>query len=384
MKPRTRHVVIAAAIVLVAVGAWWSVRGKPMEAETATVTRGAFEETIVENGRTHARWHVAVTAPVSGEWRPTELKAGDSVRAGTLLGTLAAAPSDPATTRQLAARMGAAQAAQSVARAAERAAAAALQAAERALRRAERLRTAGALADEQFEMARTEMDLRERELDATRARVAAATFERDAIRALLPGGAAAPVRISAPGDGVVLRIDEEDPRIVAAGTPLLQVGALDALEVVVSVLSSDASRVRPGALLRTTCGRDTTTGRVKRIEPSARTVRSALGVDEQRVSVIGDLGSCPQLGHDYELEVQLITARRDGALLVPSGALVRDGPEWMVFIVDDDGRARRRAVTLVARGPDQAAIEGVEEGTVVVVYPPEALGEGTRVRTALR
>lgn len=383
MKPRTRHAVIAAAVLLVA-GAWWSMRGKPMEVEIATVTRGAFEETIVENGRTHARWHVAITAPVGGEWRPAGLEAGDSVKAGTLLGTLAAAPADPATARQLAARVGAAEAAQTAARSAERAATAALQAAERALRRAERLGSVGAVPEEQRELARTEFELRERELDVARARVVAATFERDAIRALLPGGAAAPVGIGSPGDGVVLRVDEEDPRIVPAGTPLLQVGALDALEVVVPVLSSDAVRVRPAALLRTTCGRDTTTGRVKRIEPSARTVRSALGIDEQRVSVIGDLSSCPRLGHDFELEVQIITARREGALLVPSGALVRDGLEWTVFEVDGGARARRRAVTLVARGPDQAAIEGLEEGTMVVVYPPEALRQGTKVRVPQR
>lgn len=384
MKLRTRYVVVAAAVILT-LGTWWSMRARPIEVETAPVTRGTFEETIVENGRTHARWHVAITAPVGGEWRPAGLAAGDSVRAGTLLGTLAAAPTDPATAGQLAARLGAAEAALNSARSAAKAASSALEAAERALRRAERLGSAGAVSEEQRELARTEFELREREVDVASARVVAAMFERDAVRALLPGGAAAPVGVRAPADGVVLRVDEEDSRIVGAGTPLLQVGALDALEVVVSVLSSDAVRVRPGALLRTTCGRDTTSGRVTRIEPSARTVRSALGVDEQRVSVIGDLRSCPRLGHDFELEVQLVVARREGSLLVPAGALARaGGGQWMVFTVDANARARRRTVTLVARGPDEAAIEGLDEGTTVVVYPPEALSDGTKVRATRR
>jgi len=65
--------------------------------------------------------------------------------------------------------------------------------------------------------------------------------------------------------------------------------------------------------------------------------------------------------------------------MIPSGALVRDGEAWYVFVVDADGRARMRRVKVLARGAEQAAVEGLDEGAWVVVHPPEALEEGTRV-----
>lgn len=44
------------------------------------------------------------------------------------------------------------------------------------------------------------------------------------------------------------------------------------------------------------------------------------------------------------------------------------------------GWARRTPVTLVARGTDDSAIEGLAAGAVVVLYPPEALTDGSAVR----
>jgi len=48
----------------------------------------------------------------------------------------------------------------------------------------------------------------------------------------------------------VLRVPEKSERIVMAGTPLLEIGDPRTLEVVVDVLSADAVKVKPGALMR--------------------------------------------------------------------------------------------------------------------------------------
>ncbi|MEY2733086.1 MAG: hypothetical protein RL340_145, partial [Gemmatimonadota bacterium] len=127
-------------------------------------------------------------------------------------------------------------------------------------------------------------------------------------------------------------------------------------------------------------GADTVEARVRRVEPTARTLRSALGVDEQRVQVIGEIiAASRMLGHDYAVEARVVLSRRPQALVVPAGALVRDGARWSVFVVDG-GRARRRDVALLARGEETAAVTGVEAGARVVVYPPEGLTDGARVR----
>lgn len=379
MTRRTRYLVIAGAALALLTLALWRGNGRALDVETAVVVRGDFEETLAEDGRTRARWHVDLTAPVTGEWRPAALKVGDSVRTGTLLGLLGAAPNDPATARQVTARVGVAAASLAAAVAAEQAAVLAAAEAERARDRAERLMAAGGVSDERLEQSRAEAFARARELEAARARVAAARYERDAARALSPGGADAPVRIASPAAGVILRIDEEHDRVVAAGTPLMQVGTIGAPEVVARVLSADASRVRPGAPLTVISGRDTLRGRVTRVEPAAMTVRSPLGVDEQRVNVIGDLDGAHGLGHDFQIDVRIVVDRRSGVLTLPAGALVRNGAAWSVFVVAD-GRARTVPVQLLARGAESAAVEGIAEGARVVVYPPEALVDGGRVR----
>jgi len=380
MRSRMRWLALLGAAAIVAVVLWWRVAGAALDVRTTVVTRGSFEETLVEDARTRVRWHVDITAPVTGEWVPAELAVGDTVRVGTVLGTLTSAPADPSTTRQLQSQIGVAEASLVAARAAESAAAAALAEAQRAQGRAERLGAAGGVTDEELDRIRTLTESRLREHDAARARVTAAAFARDAARAALPGGGGS-VRVTAPDAGVILRLDEAHGRVVAAGAPLLMVGALDVLEVVVDVLSTDAGRIPIGAPMRLFNGADTIAAHVLRVEPVAHTVRSALGVDEQRVSVIGDIHQGGgRLGHDFEVRARIVLSRREGALVIPTGALVRDGEAWSVFVVDAERVARPVPVRVVGRGAEQAAVEGVAEGARVVVHPPEALATGMRVR----
>ena len=77
-------------------------------------------------------------------------------------------------------------------------------------------------------------------------------------------------------------------------------------------------------------------------------------------------------------EINIITQRRDGALLLPAGA-IKDGAVW----VARDGRAERRAVEVGVRGREQVeARAGLTEGETVILDPPADLSEGARVRVA--
>ena len=380
MRSPLRWLFLLAALAVVGAVLWWRVAGTQLDVQTAIVTRGSFEETLVEDARTRVRWHVDVTAPVTGTWAPADLQVGDTVRAGTVLGTLTSAPADPSTAMQLRAQLGVAEATLVAARATEAEAEAALAEAQRAQGRAERLGASGGVTDEELDRIRTLAESRLRERDAARARVTAAVFARDAAQAALPGGGGG-VRVTAPDAGVILRLDEAHGRVVPAGAPLLMVGAIDLLEVVVDVLSTDAGRIPVGAAMRLMNGGDTVSAHVLRVEPVAHTVRSALGVDEQRVSVIGDIHELGgRLGHDFEVRARIVLGRRDGVLVIPAGALVRDGEAWSVFVVDAGRVVRSVPLTVLARGADQAAVEGVAEGTAVVVHPPEALASGAKVR----
>ena len=381
MKHTTRWRLLAGVATLIVLIGVWQRRTGRLEVETAEVRRGAFEEILAEEGSTRVRWHLDLTAPVSGQWDPAALEVGDTVKAGAALGVITAPASDPATQSRLTAQLGAAEATLAAARATEGAARSAAIEAKRTADRAVRLGVAGGVAEADLERVQAEAEGRARELEAATAQATAAAYARDAVRALLPGGGA-PITVRAPAGGVILRIDEAHGRVIPAGSPLLMLGAAGAPEVVVDILSRDAERVPRDAALRVISGSDTIAGRVRRVEPTARTVRSALGVEEQRVQVIGvvDTTRGARLGHDFAITARIVLSRRESATVVPTGALVRDGSAWSVFVVDAKGRARRTPVTLIARGTDESAVEGVSTGTTVVLYPPEALKDGSAVR----
>jgi HlyD family secretion protein len=193
--------------------------------------------------------------------------------------------------------------------------------------------------------------------------------------------------VRAPVGGRVLRVHEPSERIVAAGTPLVQLGDAGGLEVVVDVLSTDAVRIQPGAPMRLVewGGEGAIAARVRLVEPSGFTKVSTLGVEEQRVNVIGDLLDPPAvLGDGYRVEARIVTWAADDVLRVPNSALFRTGGGWSLF-VEQEGRARLREVRVGHRGASEAEVlDGLAEGEQVILFPSEQIRDGVRVRPSQR
>jgi membrane fusion protein (multidrug efflux system) len=75
----------------------------------------------------------------------------------------------------------------------------------------------------------------------------------------------------------------------------------------------------------------------------------------------------------------------EGALVVPPGALVRDGsdPRSAQAFVVEDGKAERRTVAVGVEAADAIEVkEGLKVGDVVVLDPPVALSSGAPVEPA--
>src|SRR5690606_10265020 len=154
-----------------------------------------------------------------------------------------------------------------------------------------------------------------REFDAAQARARAAASELAAARETLAdadqtgGDGQGSASVISPATGRVLRVYERSERVVPAGTPIIDIGDAAGLEVVVDVLSTDAVRIQPGAPMRIEQwgGEEVIDGRVRIVEPSAFTRVSALGVEEQRVNVLGDLFEPPAaLGDGYRVEASIV------------------------------------------------------------------------------
>ena len=75
------------------------------------------------------------------------------------------------------------------------------------------------------------------------------------------------------------------------------------------------------------------------------------------------------------VEANIITAKRDNAVLVASAGVV-DGAVW----IDEGGRARKRNVTIGAQGAQFTEIvSGVHAGDKVIVSAPLGLKDGRRI-----
>ncbi len=103
------------------------------------------------------------------------------------------------------------------------------------------------------------------------------------------------------------------------------------------MLTQDAVQVRAGQPIRITGwgGPTALAGTVRHVEPGAFTKVSALGVEEQRVNVIGDLDDAPPtLGAGYRIEAAIVTWTGESVLQLPTGALFRRDGAWQTFAVE--------------------------------------------------
>lgn len=84
-------------------------------------------------------------------------------------------------------------------------------------------------------------------------------------------------------------------------------------------------------------------------------------------------------GNGYRIETRFILWRGDGVLQVPSGALLRVGERWAVFVAHN-GRAQRWGVELGHRSGLAAQVtHGLAAGDEAVAYPDDTLEDGARV-----
>ncbi len=170
--------------------------------------------------------------------------------------------------------------------------------------------------------------------------------------------------------------------MVVAGTPLVEIGDPTSLEVVSDVLSSDAMAIVPGMrMLVRVPGRDVLSAQVTRVEPAAFTKLSPLGVEEQRVNVIGCfLQDAVGLGDGFEVDVSIVLWESDSVLTAPATALVPVDSGWGVYVMER-GRARLRTIEVGRRGVREVEVRsGLGIGDLVIRHPDERVVEGARVR----
>jgi HlyD family secretion protein len=366
---------------------------RPVRVETGVVQRAPMRVTVDATGKARVRTRFLVSAPVGGHLARPALRAGDAVDAGQEVARIAPITPpllDARSRTELRARLAAARAAESEARSGIERVRLAHSQALRDLERDRALLAAKVIPGQKLELSELDASARGKELAAAEAGAERARREAEALRATLAlgDGRRAPgsfVSVAAPASGRVLRVLQEHEGPVPPGAPLLEIGDPRDLEVVVDLLTTQAVQVGPGAaveLLQWGGGRPLA-GLVARVEPSAFTKVSSLGVEEQRVNVIVAPGATvegwPGLSDGYHVEARIAVWQSPDALTVPASALFRRGDAWAVFAVVG-GRAALRAVEVERSGRTLAAVKaGLAAGDRVILHPGDKVAEGVAV-----
>jgi HlyD family secretion protein len=391
-----RILMLLGAVLLLGALAW-SLWPKPVLVEVAEVHRGPLTVTVDEEGKARIKDVYTVSAPITGKLVRLDLEAGDRVKKDvTIIASIEPMPPaflDVRVTRELEAQLEAAKAAVALAEAEIKQAAAELWFAESEFSRAQSLSKTKAISERTLERARIDvetrqaaltraranLDVRQRELESSRARLIG---PEEAWKGEVPSGCCVSVR--APVSGRVLRLIQESERVVAAGTPLIEIGDPEDLELVVELLSADAVKVVEGASATIDgWGGMPLLAKVTRVEPAGFTKVSALGIEEQRVRTILKLQNlenlADRLGHEFRVFVKITIYQSRNALRLPISALFRKGEQWAVYLLDHEV-ARSVPVEIGQRNMDFAeVIKGTAEGTMVILHPSDRVVDGVRV-----
>ena len=392
----TRSILIGAAgVALVGGLIVMAFREDPLPVDLAEISRGPLVITVDAEGETRIRDIYDVSAPIDGMLQRMPLQVGDPVQAGkTLVAEVRPAASpllDARARAEATAVLHETAASIRFAEAEVTRTQADLSFAQSQFDRTQALATAGTSSLTQLEDANLRLELAKSAAISAEARVAMARAANQRAQAVLddPAGAEAAATcctaLLAPADGVVLSQPNASARPVLAGEKLLSVGDPTNLEVVVDLLSADATRLRVGATaqLDRWGGDAPLEAELRRLEPSARTVVSALGIEEQRVDAVLDLTSPPAdwagLGQGFAVFVRIEEWRVDDALLVPLSAVFQQDDQWFTF-VESGGLSERRPISIGRRDGQRAVVlEGLEAGERVVTHPPDTLTDGSRI-----
>jgi len=389
-----RAKVIAACIAVVAAFLLWAMRPQPVPADFTTVTKGELMVSISDEGETRVRDVYVVSAPVAGRIERIEMEVGDPVIANETVLALFQ-PQDPSV---LDARSRSeAEAGVNLAEAERARAQAQLDFAQSDLRRQEQLFREGTISEVTLDRARLSVRTARAALDQAIATVAKRRTDLETSRAAMakagrpmgPGVRVDYIPVRAPVSGRILKRMQQSETILAAGTPLLEIGDPANLEIVTDLLSSDAVKVRDGqeVIIEEWGGPKPLKGIVRRVEPFGFTKISALGIEEQRVNVVIDFVSPREdwanLGHGYRVETRIVIERHADVPKVPVSALFRQGEDWAVFKVDGDtagGTARVTKVKIGSRNTlDAEIVAGLVPGDIVILHPSDQVADGVRV-----
>ena len=187
--------------------------------------------------------------------------------------------------------------------------------------------------------------------------------------------------VIAPTEGIAYGLPRKTGETVSAGEVVASVADPEHLRVRARVDQPDLPRVSVGQRLIVTFDGlpdRRWEGKVLAVSPG---VREAAG--REVGEVLGEISDKTlSLPPNASVNVQIVTGEKHGVSTVPRAALFRDADRRFIYRLED-GRARRREVSIGLVGLNDVEITGgLKENDVVILPGTVPLSDGLRVRTA--
>ncbi len=366
--------VVSLGAALVYVG-WHFTRPQPPQVELATIARGTVEATVVNTraGTVTACRRAKLAPAAGGQIVKLWVKEGDRVQAGQPL--LELWNRDLAAQRELATRQ--------LATSEERSREACILAdnARRDADRTEQLAAKGFVSPQRGEDARAEARARQANCAALAADVKRAQAQ---IRVTLAG--LERTTLAAPFTGIVARVTGEVGEYATPSPPGIPTPpAVDLIDdsclyVTAPMDEVDAPRLKPDQPARITLDAlpgQTFEGRVRRIAPYVAEVEKQARTVDVEVD-FADAERRPLLV-GYSADAEIIIARRDDVLRVPTQAIRQDGT--VLILGKNDKLESRQLKTGLANWAFTEIVEGLAAGDrVLLSFDDENVKAGVRVK----
>jgi HlyD family secretion protein len=386
-----------AVALLVALAVWWVTRAPLVPA--ASVRMAPLVRSLQFSARVATLSRVDVGSTLTGRVQQVAVAAGAMVKSGDVLVRLesdelrAALAQAQASETQAAARLaGLRSTGRSAAQAGVAQAASVLVAAQADLQRTQELVAQGFVSEARLDEVRRALAVAQAQLDgaaAQRAAVAepgADVAQAQAQLALASAArAAAAARLDqavlrAPADARALVRAVEPGQIVQPGRALFTLALAGPLQLVAQVDERYLEQLQAGQVASVLADAYPTQRFTARVLSIAPLVDAQRGAIEVRFSVAQPPAF---LREDMTLSVEVETARREQALVVPADALRGDTSSGQSVWLARDGRVQARAVRLGLRTLAAAEIvDGLSAGDVVLLGPAPQPGKRVRPDTA--
>lgn len=313
----------------------------------------------------------SIAARIAGDVVAVHVREGDRVKKGQLLLEIDARD---ANSQVALARAGQGQAAEAIDSANAGIASAQAQAAfaEATFKRFAALRERGSVSVQEYEHARAQHLSAAAELDRALQTRQQLLAQRDAAGASAAQAAtmSSYTRVRAPFDGVISARLIDPGSQAAPGTPLLTIDSASSYRVEATVDETAAVAVSDEVIVE--IGNASIRGRVAHVVPSLdpRTRTSLITIDLPA-------GTAWRSGSYARVQVRSGDAQ---AIMIPASAVVRRGQVTGVFVVEGEGKALLRLVTLGETSGDRVEVlSGLRSGERIVSAATPSLREGVLI-----